>query len=86
MDRATFENKLKELASEFGASQPRCEKPGDSTKPQSANPKISGKEDFDYLEDSLDFLRVCIKYMRFDLDATRRENQYLRKLFDDLDD
>ena len=46
---------------------------------------ISGEgNNFDTLEDSLDFLRVCIKYLRFDLDATRRENQYLRKLLDDL--
>ena len=84
MDRAAFENKLKELASEFGASELHYEKLTKATKAQSANPDISVKEDFDYLEDSLDFLRVCIKYLRFDLDATRRENQYLRKLFDDL--
>jgi hypothetical protein len=45
---------------------------------------MSGKENFDALEDSLDFLKVCVKYMRFDLDATHRENQYLRKLLEDL--
>jgi hypothetical protein len=32
------------------------------------------------LEESLDYLRVCIKYMVFDLEATRRENRDLRKL------
>jgi len=32
------------------------------------------------LQDSLDYLRVCIKYAMFDLEATRRENGYLRKL------
>ena len=34
------------------------------------------------LQDSLDFLRLSVKYLVFDLEATRRENQYLRKLLD----
>lgn len=32
------------------------------------------------LQDSLDYLRLSIKYLVFDLEATRRENEYLRKL------
>ena len=32
------------------------------------------------LQDSLDHLRLSVKYLVFDLEATRRENQYLRKL------
>lgn len=35
------------------------------------------------LQDSLDQLRVSVKYLVFDLEATRRENQYLRKLLAD---
>jgi len=31
----------------------------------------------------LDYLRVCIKYQAFDLEATRRENAYLRKLLEE---
>lgn len=34
------------------------------------------------LQESLDYLRVCIKYQAFDLEATRRENLYLRKLLE----
>ena len=34
------------------------------------------------LQDSLDYLRLSVKYLVFDLEATRRENQYLRKLLD----
>lgn len=34
------------------------------------------------LQDSLDYLRLSIKYLVFDLEATRRENTYLRKLID----
>lgn len=39
------------------------------------------------LQESLDYLRICIKYQVFDLEATRRENADLRSLlkgeFDD---
>jgi chromosome segregation ATPase len=32
------------------------------------------------LQDSLDHLRLSVKYLVFDLEATRRENNYLRKM------
>lgn len=32
------------------------------------------------IQESLDYLRICIKYMVFDLEATRRENEHLRNL------
>lgn len=32
------------------------------------------------LQESLDYLRLSVKYLVFDLEATRRENQYLRQL------
>ena len=32
------------------------------------------------LQDSLDYLRLSVKYLVFDLEATRRENTYLRKV------
>ena len=35
------------------------------------------------LQGSLDYLRLCIKYQLFDLEATRRENMYLRKLLEE---
>jgi hypothetical protein len=36
------------------------------------------------LQDSLDYLRLSVKYMVFDLEATRRENVYLRKLVEQI--
>jgi len=33
-----------------------------------------------HLQESLDYLRLNVKYLVFDLEATRRENQYLRQL------
>lgn len=32
------------------------------------------------LQESLDYLRLSVKYLVFDLEATRRENEYLRRL------
>ena len=34
------------------------------------------------LQDSLDYLRVSVKYLVFDLEATRRENKQLRTLLE----
>ena len=34
------------------------------------------------LQESIDFLRLGIKYLLFDLEATRRENSYLRKMLE----
>ena len=34
------------------------------------------------LQESLDYLRLTIKYLVFDLEATRRENAYLRKIIE----
>jgi len=34
------------------------------------------------LQESLDYLRLSVKYLVFDLEATRRENQYLRGLIE----
>ncbi len=37
-------------------------------------------ESVSQLQESLDYLRLSVKYLVFDLEATRRENQYLRQL------
>ncbi len=34
------------------------------------------------LQESLDYLRLSVKYLIFDLEATRRENAYLRKMIE----
>jgi hypothetical protein len=38
------------------------------------------------LQESLDHLRLSVKYLVFDLEATRRENQYLRRLIESSTD
>ena len=37
------------------------------------------------LQESLDYLRLSIKYLVFDLEATRRENKYLREMINKQD-
>lgn len=34
------------------------------------------------VDESLDFLRLQLKYIIFDLEATRRENRYLRQMLE----
>ncbi|QDU32660.1 hypothetical protein KS4_06940 [Poriferisphaera corsica] len=43
------------------------------------------KKTVDGLQESLDYLRLSIKYLVFDLEATRRENSYLRKVIEEED-
>ncbi len=82
MDEVTFHNKLSELMKEI------------STLPQSEREKLTAmaqetqarhaklQETVHNLQESLDYLRLSIKYLVFDLEATRRENAYLRKMIE----
>jgi hypothetical protein len=49
----------------------------------SAQPRASGlRREMAMLDDNLDRLRLAIKYLVFDLEATKRENRLLRELLD----
>lgn len=83
MDETNLEDKLNELVKEFGESaEPQNRKLATLAKQAQANRKKLEKS-INTLQESLDYLRVCIKYQVFDLEATRRENNYLRKLLDE---
>lgn len=78
-----LEQKLNELIEEFGeASNPQHKKLAELAKQAKAN-RQKLEESINSLQESLDYLRVCIKYQVFDLEATRRENEYLRKLLEE---
>jgi len=47
------------------------------------NRNVELRKNLDRLQDSLDCLRLITKYLLFDLEATRRENAYLRKLIEE---
>ena len=83
MDEAKFENKLNELVKEFGAnSSPKTEKLTSLAK-QARESHDQLKKSITNLQEVLDYLRVCIKYQTFDLEATRRENTYLKKILEE---
>jgi hypothetical protein len=83
MDEASLEGELNELVKQFGQStNPSQKKLADLAKQAEANRKELQKS-INTLQELLDYLRVCIKYQAFDLEATRRENTYLRKLLEE---
>jgi uncharacterized FlaG/YvyC family protein len=83
MDEPSLEDKLNELVKEFGENiDPKNSKLAKLARQAQANHEKLRKS-IDTLQELVDYLRVCIKYQAFDLEATRRENEYLRKLLED---
>ena len=83
MDEARLEDKLNELVKEFGGIvDPQHRKLAMLAKQAQDSHKRLQKS-INSLQESLDYLRVCIKYQLFDLEATRRENKYLRDMLEE---
>lgn len=83
MDRSKLEGEVNDLVREFGGlANPQYKKLAILAKQARDNHKKLQKS-VNSLQESLDYLRICIKYQLFDLEATRRENQYLRKLLEE---
>jgi hypothetical protein len=84
MDESSFEQKINDLLSNVGdIPTPQRDKilflaRKNNEHYQVLQSKISG------LQNSLDYLRLGVKYMIFDLEATRRENMTLRKQVEQL--
>ncbi|MBN1492397.1 MAG: transcriptional regulator [Phycisphaerae bacterium] len=83
MDEQTFQKKLAELVAEIGTlpagEREKLQLLADQTKKRHKELR----ETVSNLQENLDFLRLSIKYLVFDLEATRRENAYLRKMIED---
>ena len=82
MDETTFQTKLAELMGEI-STLPKAEREklaNLAEKTQARHEKL--KKTVSDLQESLDYLRLSIKYLVFDLEATRRENAYLRKILE----
>lgn len=82
MDEVTFQQKLTELVNEIETlpinERERLRALAEETKQRHEDIKKSVRT----LQENIDFLRLGIKYMIFDLEATRRENTYLRKMLE----
>ena len=82
MDEKTFQEKLVELMGEI-STLPRAERDKLTElahQTQQRHKKL--RKTVHDLQESLDYLRLSIKYLVFDLEATRRENEYLRKMLE----
>lgn len=80
MDEKTFQTKLASLMSEISTlpavERQKLAKLAEQTRERHSQMKKTVGD----LQESLDYLRLSIKYLVFDLEATRRENQYLRDM------
>jgi hypothetical protein len=83
MDAASFENKLNELMKELDSSHSLESEKLITLASQTQKLRSQLKEKVDGLQEAMDYLKILVKYQLFDLEATRRENQHLRKLLDD---
>ncbi len=82
MDETKFNEKLRELMGQIDtlpeAERDRLKMLAAETQARHANIRKSVSA----MQENIDFLRLWIKYMLFDLEATRRENAYLRKMLE----
>ena len=78
MDEHTFQRKMAELIERI---KELPGKPEAAAEVSSSTDQENGlKSSIGELQESLDYLRLSVKYLVFDLEATRRENAYLRRL------
>lgn len=83
MNQEFFEEKLDELVRELGSlPDPAHQKLLEIAHQQRDNQRKL-KNSLHSLQESLDYLRISVKYLMFDLEATRRENAYLKRLLEE---
>jgi chromosome segregation ATPase len=83
MNESEFQTKLAELMGEITTlpqtERKKLEKLANETRERHERLRQTVSS----LQESLDYLRLSIKYLVFDLEATRRENTYLRKMLEE---
>lgn len=82
MDEMTFQQKMQDLMARIKelpeTTDPATTDAAEAISERRARIKTSVGE----LQESLDYLRLSVKYLVFDLEATRRENRYLRRMLE----
>lgn len=83
MDELTFQRKMQELMNRI-KTMPEGGAPEGATNEaeQVTDRRERIKNSVAELQESLDYLRLSVKYLVFDLEATRRENAYLRRMLE----
>jgi septal ring factor EnvC (AmiA/AmiB activator) len=83
MNETEFQSKLAELMGEISTlpatERQKLEKLAVETRQRHERLRATVSS----LQESLDYLRLSIKYLVFDLEATRRENGYLRRMLEE---
>ena len=82
MNESDFQGKLGDLIKQIGGLAPDKQESLTKLAEETRDRHDRMKKTVTDLQDSLDYLRLSIKYVLFDLEATRRENAYLRKLLE----
>ncbi len=83
MDEGFFQQRLSEIVAEIG-SLPEPDRAKLALLAEETKHRHQElKKTVNSLQESIDFLRLSIKYLLFDLEATRRENSYLRKMLEE---
>jgi septal ring factor EnvC (AmiA/AmiB activator) len=83
VDEQAFQKKLTELLQEIDnmPADERGKLPTLAEQTKERHDKL--RKTVTSLQESLDYLRLSIKYLLFDLEATRRENGYLRRMLEE---
>lgn len=80
MNDSDFQKRLGELMGQIEKLPADQRGPLESLASETRDRHDKMKRTIGELQESLDYLRLSVKYLVFDLEATRRENDYLRKL------
>lgn len=83
MNEETFQRKLAELIAEIGTLPATERGKLELLAAETRERHRQLRETVSSLQESIDFVRLSIKYMLFDLEATRRENAQLRKMLEE---
>ncbi|MBU0717427.1 MAG: transcriptional regulator [Planctomycetes bacterium] len=83
MNEETFQRKLAELIAEIGTLPAGERGKLEMLAAETRDRHRQLKETVSSLQETIDFVRLSIKYLLFDLEATRRENAELRKMLDE---
>lgn len=82
MTENEFQSKLNELVTQINTLPEDQRGPLEELASETRTRHDTMRKTIADLQESLDYLRLSIKYLVFDLEATRRENEYLRKLLE----
>ncbi|MBS0191574.1 MAG: hypothetical protein U0573_10955 [Phycisphaerales bacterium] len=82
MNEQDFQKKLGELMAQISELPETDRAPLEALAGEAAARHDKMRQTIGDLQESLDYLRLSVKYLVFDLEATRRENDYLRSLLE----